>query len=73
MGERGFGFIRPDDVTRGSEEVFVHLSQLRLAGINKPQTGAVLVFEVGEHNGRPSAINIERVVPRAKADEDAEW
>jgi cold shock CspA family protein len=59
--DRGFGFISPDDISRGSGPVFVHLYELRRAGITKPQAGDAVAYEVGERNGKPCAIDIERL------------
>ena len=68
--ERGFGFIHADDITRGGEQVFAHLYEFRRAGIPKPQAGDAVAYEIGERNGKPCAINIERIKPRATLDED---
>jgi len=41
------------------EDVFVHLSVLKSAGIKDPKPGSPLIFEVGERNGKPCAVSVE--------------
>ena len=55
--ERGFGFLRAD--SESMEDVFVHLSVLKSAGIKDPKPGSPLIFEVGERNGKPCAVSVE--------------
>ena len=69
--DRGFGFINPDDISRGTGHIFVHLYELRRAGITKPQAGEAVAYEIGERNGKPSAINIERL-KLVEADDSAD-
>ena len=41
-GQKGFGFIQPDD---GQKDVFVHASALELAGISNLQEGQKVKFD----------------------------
>lgn len=52
-GDRGFGFIRPDD---GGKDIFFHISGVR--GIDTPAEGLVVQYEVGESEKGPRAINV---------------
>ena len=42
-GERGYGFIKPDE---GSHDVFVHISALERAGLKDLREGQRLTFDV---------------------------
>jgi uncharacterized membrane protein YsdA (DUF1294 family)/cold shock CspA family protein len=68
QGERGFGFIAPE---QGGEEVFVHINACRFRGV-RPEVGQSVTFEVdtqGAARGKPGkrAKNVElaQAVPRA--------
>jgi len=51
-GEKGFGFIKPDD---GGSDVFVHISQLKRAGLDGLRQGQRLDFSIGEFKGKKQA------------------
>ena len=55
--ERGFGFIKPDD---GSEDVFVHQSNIHAKGFRMLQEDERVEFEVEFDNisGKKKAINV---------------
>ena len=44
-GQKGFGFIQPDD---GSKDVFVHISALERSGMHTLQEGQKISFELVE-------------------------
>ncbi|AWB50702.1 cold-shock protein (plasmid) [Gemmobacter aquarius] len=53
---KGFGFIAPEG---GSKDVFVHVSALERAGINRLDDGQAVSFDLErDRNGRESAINL---------------
>ena len=57
-GQKGFGFIAPDD---GSKDVFVHISALDRAGLGGLVEGQKLQFDIEQDTkGRSSAANLAR-------------
>lgn len=53
---KGFGFIAPEG---GSKDVFVHISALERAGIQRLDDGQAVTFDVErDRNGRESAMNL---------------
>jgi cold shock protein len=42
-GERGYGFIKPDD---GGSDVFVHITAVERAGLNDLTAGQRIAFDV---------------------------
>lgn len=56
---KGYGFIQPDD---GSADVFVHISAVERAGMENPQEGQKLSYEIEQsRNGKFAAINLRAV------------
>ena len=53
---KGFGFIAPDD---GSDDVFIHISELEKSGINQLNDGQKVTFEVVSNKGRSAAANVQ--------------
>ena len=54
---RGFGFIRPDD---GAKDVFVHISAVQQAGLDKLSDNQKVSFDVQKgNNGKPLAVNLK--------------
>ena len=53
---KGFGFIAPDD---GSNDVFVHISELQKSGITQLDDGQKVSFEVVSNKGRSAAANVQ--------------
>src|SRR5258708_19781752 len=59
-GERGYGFIKPDD---GGRDVFVHITAVERAGLKDLTEGQRITFEVEpDKKGKgPKAVNL--VIP----------
>jgi cold shock protein len=57
-GEKGFGFITPDD---GGKDLFVHFSEIRGDGFRKLDEGQRVQFEVGQGNKGPAATGVTAV------------
>jgi cold shock protein len=59
-GQKGFGFIQPDD---GSKDVFVHISAVERAGMGSLNEGQKVTFEVvaDRRTGKSSAENLRAV------------
>ena len=57
-GQKGFGFIQPDD---GSKDVFVHATALERAGIRNLVEGQKVSFDIEEdrRTGKSSATNLQ--------------
>ena len=57
-GQKGFGFIQPDD---GGSDVFVHISAVERAGLHGWAEGQKLSFEekVDPKRGKSSAENLK--------------
>lgn len=56
-GEKGFGFIQPDD---GGKDVFVHISAVERAGMRGLTEGQKVTFDVtpDRKTGKTSADNL---------------
>ena len=56
-GQKGFGFIQPED---GSKDVFVHISALDRAGLGGLVEGQKVEFDVEQgRDGRSSAATLK--------------
>lgn len=57
-GQKGFGFIEPED---GSKDVFVHISAVERAGMDGLSEGQKVEFEVepDRKTGKYSATNLK--------------
>jgi CspA family cold shock protein len=53
---KGFGFIVPDE---GGNDVFVHVSAFKDAGITKVDQGQAMEYVIAEHNGKPVATQLK--------------
>jgi len=54
---KGYGFIQPED---GGKDVFLHVSAVERAGLQPPQEGQKLSFDLETgRDGRTSAGNIQ--------------
>jgi len=54
--DKGYGFIRPQE---GGDNVYVHVSALQAAGIDKVAPGQRLSYEILSKDGKTSAVNIK--------------
>jgi cold shock protein len=58
-GQKGYGFIQPDD---GAKDVFVHISAVERAGLSGLNEGQQVTFEVERgQQGKTSAVNLQAV------------
>ena len=53
---KGYGFIAPED---GSKDVFVHISALEKAGLQRLNDGQKVSYEVESNKGKMSAVQIQ--------------
>jgi CspA family cold shock protein len=58
-GERGYGFIKPDD---GGRDIFVHITAVERAGLKTLEEGQRITFETEpDRKGKgPKAVNLQR-------------
>jgi CspA family cold shock protein len=56
--EKGFGFITPDD---GSQDVFVHFSEIQATGYRSLDEGQKVEFEVGQGQKGPQAQQVRAI------------
>jgi CspA family cold shock protein len=57
-GEKGFGFIAPDD---GGQDVFVHYSQITGSGYRGLEENQRVSFDVGRGAKGPQAENVQGI------------
>lgn len=57
-GQKGYGFIQPDD---GGQDVFVHISAVERAGLSGLADGQKVSFEIetDRRSGKASAGNLQ--------------
>jgi CspA family cold shock protein len=55
-GQKGFGFIEPDD---GGKDVFVHISAVERAGLRGLNEGQKVTYEVVNERGKDAAANLK--------------
>ena len=55
-GERGYGFIKPDD---GGRDVFVHITAVERAGMRSLNEGQKISYEVITERGKQAAGNLQ--------------
>jgi CspA family cold shock protein len=54
-GDKGFGFIVPDD---GAKDLFVHQSEIQVAGYRTLDEGQRVEFEVQQGQKGPQAVQV---------------
>lgn len=58
-GQKGYGFIQPDD---GSKDVFVHISAVEQAGLRGLNEGQKVTFDLERgRQGKTAAVNLQTV------------
>jgi cold shock protein len=57
-GDKGFGFITPDD---GTKDLFVHYSEIRGSGFRALEENQRVEFEVGQGAKGPQALGVTAV------------
>ena len=57
-GQKGYGFIQPDD---GGKDVFVHISAVERAGLGGLNEGQKVKFDVQSDRGKAAAVNLSVV------------
>jgi len=59
-GQKGFGFIQPDD---GGKDVFVHISAVERAGLSGLNEGQKIAFDLvaDRKTGKSSADNLKAI------------
>ena len=58
-GQKGYGFIQPDD---GSKDVFVHISAVERAGLSGLNEGQQVTYDIERgQQGKTSAVNLQAV------------
>ena len=55
---KGFGFIEPD---QGDKDVFVHISAVEKAGIDRLNDGQKVSYEIVESRGKEAADELKLV------------
>ena len=53
---KGYGFIEPEE---GDKDVFVHITAVRSAGMQKLDEGQEVEYDLVENNGKTSAENLK--------------
>ena len=55
-GDKGFGFIQPQD---GSKDVFVHITAVQAAGLKGLNDGQKVTYDVVTERGKQAAANLQ--------------
>ena len=54
--KKGYGFVAHDE---GDKDIFVHITAVQAAGINRLDEGQKISYEAEEKNGKVSAVNLQ--------------
>ena len=65
---KGYGFI----AVEGSNDVFLHVSALQKANIDTLQVDEEIEFDIGENNGKETAINVKKVTSEEYKDKSTD-
>ncbi|PQA85943.1 cold-shock protein [Hyphococcus luteus] len=57
-GQKGYGFIQPDD---GGKDIFVHATAVEQAGLPPLVEGQKISFEIVTDRGKSAAGNLQKV------------
>jgi CspA family cold shock protein len=57
-GQKGYGFIQPDD---GGKDVFVHITALERAGVANLNEGQKVKYDVAMDRGKAAAANLSLI------------
>lgn len=55
-GDKGFGFIQPQD---GGKDVFVHITAVQAAGLKGLDDGQKVTYDVVTERGKLAATNLQ--------------
>lgn len=55
-GQKGFGFVVPDD---GGKDIFVHISAVERSGFKTLNEGQKVSYDLEESRGKTAAVNIK--------------
>ena len=55
-GDKGFGFIQPQD---GGKDVFVHITAVQAAGLQGLNDGQKVTYDVVTERGKQAAANLQ--------------
>lgn len=55
-GQKGYGFIQPDD---GGKDVFVHATAVERAGLRQLDEGQKVSYEIAMDRGKASAADLK--------------
>ena len=61
--DKGYGFITPD--IRG-KDIFLHVSELEKADLRELLEDGPLSYDISEHRGKKTAVNVKRLDEQAK-------
>ena len=61
--DKGYGFITPD--IKG-KDIFLHVSELEKANLRELLEDGPLSYDISEHRGKKTAVNVKRLDVQAK-------
>jgi CspA family cold shock protein len=60
---KNYGFITPDDLATGGQDVFVHLRELKKSGLDCLDKHERVSYDLEEDKGKTRACNIKVLEP----------